>query len=76
MLPPSQAVASVSTGVQAVNYGQAMPGGELGLAMSRAQWHRSFVSGQLLTIPLTIAPVADSDIPPPPWLWWEVEPTA
>lgn len=58
MLPPAQAVASVQTGAQAVNYGAAVPGGELGLALSRAERHRSFVTGQLVTVPLVLAPLA------------------
>lgn len=66
-LPPQQAVASVSTGTQSVSYGAAVPGGELGLALSRAEWHRSFVSGQLVTIPLVIAPL--DDLPAPSWSW-------
>ena len=43
-LPPTLAVAQVSTGTQSVTYGQATPSGELGLAMGRAQWHRSFTA--------------------------------
>ena len=56
---------------QAVNYGAATPGGELGLALGRAEWHRSFVTGQLITIPLVVAPldnpVCAVGVPPP---WW------
>jgi hypothetical protein len=50
-LPPAPAVASVSTGVQSVAYSPAMPGGQLGLALGRAQWHRS-MTGSLVSVPL------------------------
>ena len=43
-LPPELPVAMVTTGSQAVSYGQPTPGGEVGAALARAQWHRSFVS--------------------------------
>jgi hypothetical protein len=43
-LPPELPVSMVTTGSQSVAYGQATPGGELGSALSRANWHRSFVS--------------------------------
>jgi hypothetical protein len=52
-LPPAPAVASVSTGVQQVVYGQAVPGGALGAAMARAAWHRSFTSAT--SAPLVLA---------------------
>jgi hypothetical protein len=54
-LPPALAVAQVSTGVQSVSYGQATPGGELGLALGRAQWHRSMM-GTLVSVPLRARP--------------------
>jgi hypothetical protein len=41
-LPPELPVSMVTTGSQSVAYGQAIPGGELGLALARAAWHRSF----------------------------------
>ena len=53
-LPPSLPVAQVSTGMQSVSYGSAMPGGKLGEAMARAAWHWSFVSG-FTSVPLEIA---------------------
>jgi hypothetical protein len=56
MLPPAPAVASVQTGAQAVNYGSPVPGGELGLALGRAAWHRSFVTGLAVSVPLRAAP--------------------
>ncbi len=49
-LPPELAVAQVSTGAQSVSYGRATPGGELGAALTRAQWHRSFASA--VSVPL------------------------
>ena len=44
-LDPTHTVAQVSTGVQSVSYSPAMPGGQYGLAISRANWHRSFLDG-------------------------------
>jgi hypothetical protein len=49
-LPPAPAVAQVSTGVQSITYGRAIPGGELGMALTRAAWHRGFTTG--LSVPL------------------------
>jgi hypothetical protein len=40
----------VNTGAQSVAYGTARPGGEYGLAISQAAWHRSFTSGR--SVPL------------------------
>jgi hypothetical protein len=53
-LPPAPAVSAVTTGAQSVVYGQPIPGGELGLAIGRANWHRSFLSGQLVSVPLQV----------------------
>ncbi|MGP7996713.1 MAG: hypothetical protein ACLPKI_05185 [Streptosporangiaceae bacterium] len=50
-LPPSLPVAQVATGMQSVSYGRAVPGGDLGAAITRAQWHRSFLS-TLVSVPL------------------------
>jgi hypothetical protein len=50
-LPPGPAVAQVATGMQSVTYSPPVPGGDLGTAMARAQWHRSFTSG-LGSVPL------------------------
>ena len=52
-LPPTPAVAQVSTGAQSVSYGRATPSGDLGLAMARAAWHRSFSTGR--SVPLRVA---------------------
>lgn len=51
-LPPAPAVTQVTTGVQSVSYGQATPGGQLGAAIARAAWHRSFTSG--VSVPLRV----------------------
>jgi hypothetical protein len=69
-LPPSPAVASVQTGVQSVSYGSPVPGGELGLALGRAAWHRSFCSPG--SVPLEVARISGGE--PPPGVWWPVEP--
>lgn len=49
-LPPSAAVSQVATGSQSVTYAPALPGGEYGLAIARAAWHRSFCT--FATVPL------------------------
>ncbi len=51
-LPPAPAVSSVTTGYQSVSYGTPTPGGDLGLAMARAAWHRSFTTG--VSVPLRV----------------------
>ena len=66
-LPPSPSVSAVSTGVQNVSYSPAVPGGALGLALSRAEWHRSFVTGTLVSVPLQVAPVLPAPGEPPNW---------
>lgn len=70
-LPPGSAVSQVQTGMQSVTYSPAMPGGDYGQAISRANWHRSFVS-TLVTVPLDLAPLDLAGIEPPGW--WETEP--
>jgi hypothetical protein len=52
-LPPSAAVSQVATGSQSVTYAPALPGGEYGLAIARATWHRSYNS--LVSVPLRAA---------------------
>jgi hypothetical protein len=42
LLPAELPVAMVTTGSQSIAYGGPTPGGEVGAAMARAQWHRSF----------------------------------
>ena len=37
-------VAMVTTGSQSIAYGQPVPGGEVGAAIARAQWHRTFTA--------------------------------
>lgn len=51
-LDPTHTVAQVSTGSQSVSYSPAQPGGQYGLALSRAAWHRSFTDA-LVSVPLT-----------------------
>ena len=72
-LPPAPVVASVSTGVQSVAYSPAMPGGQLGLALSRAAWHRSMM-GSLASVPLRAAAWDEArrpgfPHPRPGWPW-------
>jgi len=72
MLPPTPAVANVSTGAQAVSYSPPMPGGDYGLAMARAAWHRS-LRGNAESAELVLAPPAISSVPPGLMpAWWEV----
>jgi len=68
MLPPTPAVASVQTGAQSVSYSPAAPTGDYGLAMARAAWHRSFVAGQLISVPLAVTPPGG---PAWPVDWWQ-----
>jgi hypothetical protein len=51
-LPQTQAVAQVATGSQSVSYNPPAPGGEFGLAIARANWHRGF-TGSLASVPLS-----------------------
>ena len=53
LLPPSPTVAQVATGSQSVSYSPPMPGGDYGLAIGRAAWHRSFL-GTLGSVPLLV----------------------
>jgi hypothetical protein len=52
-LPPAAPVSQVATGSQSVTYSPASPPGEYGLAIGRAEWHRSFCT--LATVPLVAA---------------------
>jgi hypothetical protein len=71
-LPPAPNVTAVSTGVQSVVYNPAMPSGPLGLALSRAAWHRSLM-GSLVSVPLRAAAWDEAYQPahPPGWLEFE-----
>jgi len=69
-LPPTPVVAAVATGSQSVTYSPAQPGGDYGLALQRAAWHRSFVTGQVLGIPMQLAP--PPMLPARELAWWEV----
>ena len=75
MLPPSPAVAMVSTGAQTVSYvgrgGAPVPVGDYGLALERAAYHRTFIDGMLLTVPLEVAPLTDADLPI--GVWWPTD---
>jgi hypothetical protein len=37
-------VAMVTTGSQSIAYGRPVPGGSMGAALARAEWHRSFTA--------------------------------
>ena len=64
-LPQQAAVQSVHTGMQSVAYYPALPGGDFGLAVARAEYHRSFCGVQ--SIPLRVPR------PAPPDLAWVVD---
>ena len=49
-LPPSAAVSQVATGSQSVSYAPALPSGDYGLAIARANWHRGFCT--LASVPV------------------------
>ena len=79
-LPPTAPVAQVTTGAQSVSYSPASPAGDYGAALARANWHRSFCTGQLTSaslhsaMPKVVRPLYDDDW----WLggwpgFWEVE---
>jgi hypothetical protein len=66
MLPPTPAVATVSTGAQSVSYQPPLPTGDFGLAMARASYHRSLMmTGE--TIPCEVAAPALTSAPGNPW---------
>lgn len=54
-LPPTPAVAVVTTGAQSITYGAARPGGDYGLAIERAAWHRSFLD-TVTSVPIRKTP--------------------
>jgi hypothetical protein len=80
MLPPAAAVAQVSTGAQSVSYSPPMPGGDSGLAMARAAWHRSLMSSgigvELVQSPPALPSAPGTPWPSPyydpSWNWWAV----
>jgi hypothetical protein len=55
--PAAAGVASVTTGAQRVTYSPPMQGGDFGLAVSRAEWHRSFAA--VGSAPLRVAHAID-----------------
>lgn len=64
MLPPTHTVSQVATGSQSVSYSPAVPGGDYGLAITRANWHRSFLD-TFASVPLLVAPVDPPLLMPP-----------
>lgn len=53
-LPPTASVSTVGTGTQTVTYSPAMPTGDYGAAIARAEWHRDLSGhGGLVSVPLT-----------------------
>jgi hypothetical protein len=54
-----------------VSYSPSGPVGEYGLAISRANWHRSFLD-QLVSVPLRVAPVELPELPIDAD-WWPAE---
>lgn len=54
MLPPTAPVSQVATGAQSVSYSPAGPTGAYGLALQQAAFHRSFVTGQVVGVPMQI----------------------
>jgi hypothetical protein len=69
-LPQSAAVQSVHTGMQSVAYYPPIPGGEFGLAMARAEWHRAFLTFQ--AVPLQA--VVPDELELHPRVWQGIEP--
>jgi hypothetical protein len=69
-LPPTPSVSQVSTGIQSVAYSPAGPTGSYGLAIARAAWHRSFLAGELVSVPLQVDPVPGHPRRPFPPPWW------
>ena len=51
-LPMTPTVTQVATGAQSVSYSPAQPGGDYGLAVARARWHRSFTTA--VSVPLEV----------------------
>jgi hypothetical protein len=56
-LPMTPTVSQVATGAQSVSYSPALPGGAYGLALARANWHRSFTTA--VSVPLE-SPMAEA----------------
>jgi len=68
-LTPTPAVSQVATGSQSVAYSPATPTGDYGLALQRAAWHRSFVTGTLTSVPCVKA--APPSGPALAVAWWQ-----
>jgi hypothetical protein len=72
-LPPTPAVSAVSTGAQSVAYSPAAPTGQYGLAIQRAEWHRSFTLDELVSVPLRSTARHPSAFDYPWSQWWPVD---
>ena len=70
MQVPTPSVSSVSTGVQSIAYAPPAATGEYGLAMARAQWHRSFIEGMLESVPLCNSSSPVDRYPLRDMSWW------
>jgi hypothetical protein len=68
-LTPTPSVSSVQTGAQSVAYRPAMPGGDYGLAIARAQWHRSFCDIADSVPLLRELPIPVNPLRAEPWRW-------
>ena len=79
-LDPTPAVSQVATGAQSVSYSPASPTGAYGLALQRAAWHRSFVAGEVVGLPMQLNPPLYPQRSIAQWAaggwpgWWEVGP--
>jgi len=77
-LPPTPGVSQVATGAQTVSYSPAGPTGDYGLALQRAAWHRSFVAGEVIGVPMQTGmppmyparSLALAGLSDPPPSWW------
>jgi hypothetical protein len=72
-LPPTPAVSAVSTGSQSVAYSPAAPTGQYGLAIQRADWHRTFIVDELVSVPLCSTARHPSAFDYPWAQWWPVD---
>lgn len=68
-LKPAATVSSVQTGAQSVTYSPAQAGGDYGLAIARAAWHRSFCDSADSAPLLRELPVGADPLRLEPWRW-------
>jgi hypothetical protein len=66
-LPQTATVQSVHTGMQSVAYYPPIPGGDFGLAVARAEYHRSFVAFSTAELHAPHPP-SRPWFPPPLWV--------